>query len=130
MLMYLKVLFLCLMLAPLSGCIDFVKYLERLQEQSVDDLDIRSVNFQPKFQFEAPQRENLTPEEQRLVGAPPPRQGEVVLDGVRYYSANGHVCQYFNSASSKVGAKPKSACWINNKWVLAVPVLNTEPVKP
>ena len=95
----------------------------------MDNFESRSVHFRPQFQVAAPKRSQLSPEEQRLVGAPPPRQGEVELDGVRYYSANGNVCQYFPAEKRRPEAPPKSACWINGRWLLAAPVLNTGLVK-
>lgn len=105
-------------------------YIEDLQKQSVDDFDARSVQFRPQYRFKAPGRGELTAVEKRLVGAAPPRQGKVVLDGaVRYYSANGHVCQYINVARYQPGVGRKSACFIGGRWVLAAPVLNTQPVK-
>ncbi len=130
MLVYLKLLFGCTLLTLLTGCSGFFKYMEDMQKQSVDDFDKRSVYFQPKFQLEAPKRTALSPEEQRLVGAPPPQQGEVLLDGVRYYSANGHICQYFITRNRQPEIGSKSACYINGRWVLAAPVLNTDPIKP
>lgn len=110
-------------------------YFEDLQKQSVDEferlnLDKRSVEFRPQYRFKAPDRGELTAAEKRLVGAPPPSQGQVVLDGAtRYYSANGHVCQYINAARSRPDVGRKSACFIGGRWVLAAPVLNTQPVK-
>nr|CAA6828277.1 MAG: Unknown protein [uncultured Thiotrichaceae bacterium] len=132
---YLKIFLLCLLFPVLTGCTSLVTYIEDLQKQSVDEheraaMDRRSVNFQPQYRFKVPQRGELTPVEKRLVGAAPPRQGKVVLDGaVRYYSANGHVCQYINVARYQPGAGRKSACFIGGRWVLAAPVLNTQSVK-
>lgn len=129
MLMYLRVLCLCMLFPLMTGCTGIMKYIERLQAQSVDEYEQRSANFQPKFQFQAPAREELTAEEKRLIGAPPPQQGEVILDGVRYYSGNGYICQYFTQGRGRNDPRPKSACWINGRWVLAAPVVNTEPAK-
>nr|HPQ96849.1 hypothetical protein [Thiolinea sp.] len=65
----------------------------------------------------------------RLIGAPPPRDGLVELDGTRYYSANGNVCQYFRSVRNPVET-PQPACFVNGRWQLAAPVLNTQPGRP
>ncbi len=126
----LKIILLCSLFPVLTGCTNLINYFENLQKQSVDDFDMRSVQFRPQYRFKAPGRSELTAEEKRLVGAPPPRQGKVVLDGAtRYYSANGHVCQYINVARHRSGTGRKSACFIGGRWVLAAPVLNTQPVK-
>ncbi len=129
MLMYLRILCFCMLLPMLTGCTGIMKYIERLQAQSVDEYQQRSATFQPKFQFQAPAREELTAEEKRLIGAPPPQKGEVILDGVRYYSGNGYICQYFTQGRGRNDPRPKSACWINGRWVLAAPIVNTEPAK-
>jgi hypothetical protein len=130
MLKYLNILLLCLTLPVLSGCTSMIAYLESLQKQSVDDFDQRSVTFRPQYRFQAPERGELSAAEKRLLGAPPPRQGKVILDGAtRYYSANGHVCQYINAPGYQAAGGRKSACFVGGRWVLAAPVLNTQPVK-
>lgn len=130
MINYLRIFLLCSLFPLLTGCTSLLMYFENLQKQSVDDFDQRSVEFRPQYRFQAPQRGELTPAEKRLLGAPPPRQGRVILDGAtRYYSANGNVCQYITTARYQPGAGRKSACFIGGRWVLAAPVLNTSPVK-
>ncbi|MEZ5537341.1 MAG: hypothetical protein R3F02_17190 [Thiolinea sp.] len=127
---YLNIFLLCLMLPVVSGCTSLITYLESLQKQSVDEFEQRSVTFRPQYRFKAPERGELSVAEKRLLGAPPPQQGKVILDGAtRYYSANGHVCQYLNVAHRQPGAGRKSACFVGGRWVLAAPVLNTQPVK-
>jgi len=114
----------------LSGCAGLTTWLGNMQKQSVDDVvEQRSARFRPQFQFAAPAREALSAAEQRLVGAPPPRSGLVELGGSRYYSANGNICQYFRSTRNPVET-PQPACFVNGRWQLAAPVLNTQTVKP
>ena len=131
---YMKLLLIGVLLHGMAGCAPFMSYVDNvqkgLQQQSVDEFAQRSANFQPQYEFKQPKRESLTPGERKLVGEPPPPKGLVLLDGTRYYSANGHVCRLFKDTryQSPVGAK--SACFIDGRWVLAAPVLNTQQAKP
>lgn len=122
------------LLSGVSGCTNLMVYFENLQkgfqQQRVDEFAQRSVQFQPQYDFNKPKRETLTPSEQKLVGAPPPPKGIVLLDGTRYYSANGHVCHLFKDTRYQSPVGTKSACYIDGRWVLAAPVLNTRQAKP
>lgn len=127
---YLNYLMVGCGLVLLSGCSSFwadLQGMELFPQQHVDDLAPRSVNFRPQYQLKVPAREELSEREKKMVGAPPPPKGVVLLDGTRYYSGNGHVCQLFKDTRYKksVTASPKSACFINGRWVLAAPVLNS-----
>ena len=134
---YITQLLIAMLLSGLSGCTQisniktyFVNFQEGLQRQKVDEFAQRSVNFQPQYEFNQPKREELSAGEQRLVGAPPPPKGVALLDGTRYYSANGHVCQLFKDTRYQSPVGSKSACFIDGRWVLAAPVLNTRQAKP
>ncbi len=117
---------LCLvMLLSLSGCSGIMQYLEKLQAQPADNLAARSQSFKPVYQLQAPKRENLAPETLRRVGSPPPQFGRIILNGQRYYSANGYICQHFKEPNAKTGAASSVACYINGQWVRAASVLNT-----
>lgn len=120
---------LAVSLSLLTGCSSMMQYIKELQKQPAENLAARSSRFQPRFQFDAPRRQILTPEQQQQVGPPPPKTGEVILDGERYYSANGNICQYYYPKGKQAGIA-SSACFVNGKWVGAVPLLNTAPVKP
>ena len=113
---------------PLTGCSGLMAYMESLQKQSVDEFEQRSVNFRPAYQFVKPKRGSLTPQEKRVVGDPPPPAGVVVLDGTRYFSANGHVCHQIKDQRSTTG-DVRAACYVNGQWQMAVPVLNTSDSK-
>lgn len=131
MLNYLKLMMFGLTLSVLSGCTNLLEYWQSMHAaQNLEQFEQRSVNFRPQYRLKAPAREELTLAEKRLLGAPPPKQGQVVLDGAtRYYSANGHVCQYINISRYQQAGGRKSACFINGRWVLAAPVLNTPAVR-
>lgn len=125
---YLQIIAMMMMLAALSGCAGLIAYFGDLQKQSVaDSIDFErsSVNFQPNYRLAAPKREQLRPGEQYLVGTPPPPVGTVLLDGTRYYSANGHVCNYLRDKRSVASGEIRTACYINGRWEVAVPVLNS-----
>ncbi|MGB1010383.1 MAG: hypothetical protein ACPGVP_11705 [Thiolinea sp.] len=131
---YVKILVISVLLSGVAGCSSLVAYFENfekgLQKQNVDELERRSVYFRPHYNLKQPKREALTPREQKLVGAPPPPKGVVLLDGTRYYSANGHVCHLFKDTRYQSPVGTKSACYIKGRWVLAAPVLNTRQAKP
>lgn len=131
---YIKLLLIGVLLSGVSGCTHVMTYVENfqkgLQQQKVDEFAQRSVQFEPKYEFKQPKREELSAGEQKLVGAPPPPKGVVLLDGTRYYSANGHVCQLFKDTRYQSPVGTKSACFIEGRWVLAAPVLNTRQAKP
>ncbi len=131
---YIKLLLIGVLLFGISGCTQIQAFVENvqkgLQQQKVDEFAQRSANFKPQYEFKQPEREELSPGEQRLVGAPPPPKGVVLLDGTRYYSANGHVCQLFKDTRYQSPIGSKSACFVDGRWVLAAPVLNTRQAKP
>ena len=137
---YLQIIAMMTMLAGLGGCAGLVSYVEDVQKQFADmqkqsvadmvDFEQSSVNFRPNFQLEQPKREQLRPGEQHLVGAPPPPAGTVLLDGTRYYSANGHVCHYLRDKRTVSNGDIRTACYINGRWEVAAPVLNSPDNKP
>ncbi|WP_020396438.1 hypothetical protein [Thiolinea disciformis] len=128
MFMWIKWMLCAVSLSLLTGCSGMMQYLEKLQQQPAENLALRSSRFQPRFQFDPPRRQALTPEEQQKVGPPPPKTGEVLLNGERYYSANGNICQYYYPKGQNA-TQISSACFVNGKWVGAVPLLNTAPLK-
>lgn len=122
------------LLSGVFGCSNFAMYFDNfqkgLQKQSIDEFEQRSVQFKPEYNFKRPDRESLTLKELQLVGAPPPPKGVILLDGTRYYSANGHVCHIFRDMRYQSPVGRKSACYVNGRWVLAAPVLNSRQAKP
>jgi len=121
---YLNLAVFCVLLLPLSGCSGVVTYMENLQAQPVADLQKRSANFRPNYQIKQPKRDVVSPQVLRQLGKPPPPTGKVILDGKRYYSANGHVCEYFKSTDGKQTIS--AACYINGQWVSAPQIFSSE----
>lgn len=124
---YLNLAIFCVFLMPLSGCSGVMTYMENLQAQPVEDLQKRSAYFRPNYQLKQPKRDTVSPQVLRQLGKPPPPTGKVILEGRRYYSANGHVCEYFKTTDNKQTIS--AACYINGQWVAAPQIFSSEFLK-